>query len=118
MTRLEHFMDKFGEQHPRAAMLGKAIEVVADCIKPTGEKQDHREACWRYPKGHTDGGYAVVSVLGRKITVSRLLLCCFTKKPMNYRHEKTGERMEAAHKTPLTCRHTDCANPDHLEWVT
>lgn len=107
---VEIFVQKFGEQdlHKRESMrrlmFYRAIVAIGDCIK-------HGD-CWVYPKLDSSG-YGSLSVGGRTTTVSRLVLCCATNKPLGYKEGK--EFMEACHRTPL-CRYRACCNPEHLFW--
>jgi hypothetical protein len=107
---LEAFLKKFGDEslHERESfirlMYYRAIVAIGRCIKPVDGC-----GCWVYPS--TNGsGYGVVSVGGKRPSVSRLVLCCATNKPLDY-------GMDACHKSPL-CRHRACCNPEHLFWGT
>jgi hypothetical protein len=104
---VEDFLKKFGEEdlHARESfirlMYYRAIVAIGRCTK-------HGD-CWVYPS--TNGsGYGVVSVGGKRPSVSRLVLCCATNKPLNY-------AMDACHLSPL-CRYRACCNPEHLYWGT
>lgn len=104
---LENFLREFGEAdlHERESLVRlmyyRAIVAIGRCTK-------HGD-CWVYP-GTNDNGYGVISIGGKRPTVSRLVLCCVTHKPLNY-------EMDACHKSPL-CRYAACCNPDHLFWDT
>lgn len=109
-TEVEWFLKHFGKDDARN-LLRKALECILEC-----EREDQPESCWLHPNTN-NAGYAIVKFEDRSITVSRLVLCAYTHKPLNY-HNDQGEFMEAAHKTPIICRHLNCVNPTHLEWLT
>jgi len=109
---IEALIQAFGDD-PVAAH-NYRCEMVARAIKAIGDSTKHGE-CWVYPNTD-DEGYGITSVLGKKVTASRLVQCCATGKPLDY-HNEEGKFMEAGHKTPL-CRFRACLNPEHLHWVT
>ena len=107
---VEWFLKHYGKDDART-VLRRAFECILEC-----EREDKPDSCWLHPE-FNNAGYAIVKIDDRSLTVSRLVLCAYTHKPLNY-HNDQGEFMEAAHKTPVICRHRNCINPNHLEWLT
>ena len=110
----ESFLQTFGEDlHNRESfrrlMFYRAIVAIGRSIKPADGC-----GCWVYPTTN-DTGYGVTSVGGKSTSASRLVLCCATNKPLDYKED--GVFMEACHRTPL-CRYRACCNPEHLYWDT
>lgn len=115
---LETFMERFGGDDPLAAH-NLRCEMVARAIKAIGDSTKVTHAggtCWRYPNVNNKE-YGITSVLRKTYVASRLVLCCDTGKPNDY-HNEDGDYMQAAHRTPVTCRFRDCLNPEHLYWAT
>ena len=113
----EKFLQRFGldvvaEHNLRCEMVASAIRAIGDSIKIT----HGGGTCWCHPRVNKDG-YGYTHVLRQSRIASRLVLCLDTGKPYNY-HSDTGEYMEAAHHTPVICRHRNCLNPEHLFWIT
>lgn len=100
-NQVDSFIERFEQPDLVGNMYYRAIVAIGDSIK-------HGD-CWVYPTVNPDG-YGQTSVGGRTITPSRLVLCCATHQPMNY-------KMDACHRTPL-CRFRACCNPEHLYWDT
>ncbi|MBZ5613235.1 MAG: hypothetical protein LAO23_04430 [Acidobacteriia bacterium] len=84
----------------------RAIVAIGNSIK-------HGD-CWVYPSTNKEG-YGITSVGGKSTSASRLVLCCATDKPLDYKVGK--DFMDACHRTPL-CRFRACLNPEHLYWDT
>jgi hypothetical protein len=84
-------------------MLDKAT-VIINKAEPTQNR------CLLHTGAVNGSGYAMTNVGRRKLTASRLVLCCWTKMPLDY-------PFDACHDTPA-CQNRNCIAPWHLFWDT
>lgn len=82
-------------------MLGKATDLI-------NKAQPTKDGCLLHTGAVNGSGYAMTYVRRKRHTASRLVLCCWTRKPLDF-------PFDACHDTP-GCQNRHCIAPWHLSW--
>ena len=88
-------------------------EIVKEALDKT--TPDNNGECRMYPV-FNKSGYATCYVGRVKRSLSRVVLCVTTGKPLDY--SVNGVRMEAGHLSRYVCLGGNCIRPEHLVWQT
>ena len=86
---------------------GQMLDKATDLIN---KAQPTKDRCLLHTGAVNEAGYAMTYVRRKRHTASRLVLCCWTRKPLDY-------PFDACHDTP-TCQNRHCIAPWHLAWDT
>jgi len=90
-------------------------QVVEEAMQHVTREKYNGGECWLYPV-FNKAGYAICFVGRVRRSLSRVVLCVHSGKPINYK--VNGVRMEAGHLSRYVCIGGNCINPEHLVWQT